>query len=99
MLDYAVNSILYQRGIYPPEEFEQTKHYGLPLFITRDPGLRSYLDTVVGQMKEWLVSAEIKRLVLVICATDTGETMERWNFDIETDKQVAQTYGQISFHC
>jgi hypothetical protein len=26
---YAVNSILYQRGIYPPESFERKQKYGL----------------------------------------------------------------------
>ena len=30
---YSINSILYQRGIYPPEKFTPTKHYNLQMMI------------------------------------------------------------------
>lgn len=42
-------------------------------------------------MREWLLSCEVKKLVVVITDATTEETKERWNFDIETDKQVAGT--------
>jgi len=28
----------------------------------------------------------VQKLVLVICGSDTGETLERWVFDVQTDK-------------
>lgn len=43
-------SILYQRGIYPPDNFEQTKQYGLSIMVSTDTGLSSYLSTVLEQM-------------------------------------------------
>lgn len=43
-------SILYQRGIYPPETFQAAKHYGLSMMVTTDNGLGKYLDTVLRQM-------------------------------------------------
>ena len=43
-------SILYQRGIYPPESFEQKKQYGLTMMVTSDEGLTKYLTAVLAQM-------------------------------------------------
>ena len=50
---YAVNSILYQRGIYPPESFERKQKYGLGMLVTTDDGLRVYLDDVMSQITDW----------------------------------------------
>ena len=33
---YGINSILYQRGIYPPESFTRVQKYGLPMQVTSD---------------------------------------------------------------
>ena len=43
-------SILYQRGIYPPDNFEQRKQYGLSIMVSTDTGLTDYLSTVLEQM-------------------------------------------------
>jgi mitotic spindle assembly checkpoint protein MAD2 len=42
-------------------------------------------------MREWLLTCEVKKLVVVITDATTEEIKERWNFDIETDKQAAAT--------
>lgn len=42
--DYGVNSILYQRGIYPEESFTRTQKYGLTLLVTADEKLKAYLE-------------------------------------------------------
>ena len=31
----------------------------------------------------------LQKLVLVLSSVDSGETLERWVFDLETDKTVA----------
>ena len=36
---YSINSILYQRGIYPPETFKRMNKYGLTMMMTADDGL------------------------------------------------------------
>jgi len=43
-------SVLYQRGVYPPDTFEQQKHYGLTMTVTTDPGVAQYLSSVLQQM-------------------------------------------------
>jgi mitotic spindle assembly checkpoint protein MAD2 len=102
---------LYQRGIYPPENFEARKKYGLSILVTKDKGLREYLNQVLQQLTgmnsklnsieiqistlsqliDWLMGGNVHKLVVVIADCETGESKERWNFDIQTDKEAATT--------
>ena len=86
--NYAVNSILFQRGLYDPENFERKKKYGLSLMVTSDDGLVRYLDNVMTQISEWLKQGMLQKLVLVISAVGSKEVRERWTFDIQTDEGV-----------
>jgi len=83
---YSINSILYQRGLYPPEYFTRVNKYGLTMLVTTDEGLKDYLKGVLSQISEWLVSGNIQKLVLVINDIATKEVLERWNFDIVMEK-------------
>ncbi|XP_013402642.1 mitotic spindle assembly checkpoint protein MAD2A-like [Lingula anatina] len=85
---YGINSILYQRGIYPPETFSRCQKYGLTLLVTTDDTLKKYLAEVLAQIKEWLYSMTVQKLVVVIKSVDTAEVLERWQFDIECDKSA-----------
>lgn len=49
--DYGINSILYQRGIYAPEQFQRVQKYGLTMLVTSDDALKSYLRGVLGQVR------------------------------------------------
>eukprot|EP00775_Hariotina_reticulata_P008312 gene8312-8497_t len=87
--NYAVNSILYQRGIYPPESFEQRDKYGMSIWATKEEGLRQYLSTVCSQMKVWLEEGTLQRLVLVVSrAIGDKAVLERWTFQVDTDQDV-----------
>jgi len=88
---YSINSILYQRGIYPPESFSQVKKYNLSILVSTDQGLKEYLQKVTDQVNQWLLQKAVQKLVLVITGTDTKQVLERWCFDIETDKTVTGT--------
>ncbi|EME31308.1 mitotic spindle assembly checkpoint protein MAD2 isoform 2 [Galdieria sulphuraria] len=80
---YSVNSILYQRGIYPAEQFSRVNKYGLTILVTNDNELNKYLHSVLGQLKEWTLQSKVQKLVLVICSVETGRVLERWQFNIE----------------
>eukprot|EP00128_Syssomonas_multiformis_P000832 Colp12_sorted_trinity150504_noHs@11918 len=88
--DYAINSILYQRGIYEPEDFGETKKYGLRLMVTKNTGLKTYLNSVINQLKDWMLQKTVQKLVVVVSSVDTQEVVERWQFDVECDKNVTQ---------
>lgn len=82
----AINSILYQRGIYQPETFRYEVKYGLTLQTTTDTGLLKYLNNVMSQMENWLLDGDVQRLVLVVTGVDSGETLERWQFNVLVDE-------------
>ena len=44
-------SILYQRGIYPPDGFAKQQKYGLSMMVTEDEGLKIYLESVIKQLE------------------------------------------------
>ncbi|XP_075705838.1 mitotic spindle assembly checkpoint protein MAD2A [Rhinoderma darwinii] len=85
---FGINSILYQRGIYPSESFTREQKYGLTILVSTDPDLKNYLNTVVEQLKDWLYKCQVQKLVVVISSIDDREILERWQFDIECDKTV-----------
>ncbi|KAF5907138.1 mitotic spindle assembly checkpoint protein MAD2A [Clarias magur] len=46
---FGINSILYQRGIYPAETFTRVTKYDMSLQLTTDPKLKNYLTNVCSQ--------------------------------------------------
>ena len=80
--EYAINSILYQRGIYPPEEFRRVAKYGLSMMVASDDGLQTYLKQILAQLKTWLEEGDVQRLVVVVTGVETNETLERWTFAV-----------------
>lgn len=89
--NYGINSILYQRGLYPSDSFIQREKYGLPLLITTNPELKKYLDVVLNQMKRFLETKNVHKIIIVILKIDTGEPVERWQFDVDLEKQPNNT--------
>ncbi|KAF9609892.1 hypothetical protein IFM89_018977 [Coptis chinensis] len=87
---YAANSILYNRGVYPEESFVKVKKYGLSMLLTQDETVKSFITNLNAQLSEWLESGKLQRIVLVIMSKATSEVLERWNFSIETDKEVVE---------
>jgi len=51
VLVYGINSILYQRGIYPPEMFTRVQKYGLTILVTTDDELKKYLTNILADVK------------------------------------------------
>ncbi|EFC48735.1 mitotic spindle assembly checkpoint protein MAD2 [Naegleria gruberi] len=90
---YSINSILYQRGIYPPETFTKVSKYGLPMMVTTDEQLRKYLSQVLNQLSNWLLQKQVQKLVLVITSVNSSEVLERWQFDLEVDDNITENEG------
>lgn len=86
----SINSILFQRGVCPPESFTKTSKYGLQMMVTSDQWLQRYLQLVLSQLSQWLLGGTtVQKLVLVISSVQTQAAIERWTFDIDTDQQAA----------
>ena len=83
--------ILYQRGIYPPNDFTLVKKYGLTLFTSNDVQLQEYINTILAQLNDWLLHGKLSRLVMAIITTESRTTIERWQFDIQLDPSTTPT--------
>jgi len=82
---FAVNSILYQRGVYPNESFKTVRKYGLPMLVTTDVALDGYLAEVLKQLNGWMCRCEVRKLVIAVASKATGDTLERWAFDVHLE--------------
>ena len=73
-------------GIYEPETFKRESKYGLTVLTTTDGGLIKYLGNVMSQVESWLLSGDVQRLVVVVSGVDSGETLERWQFNVSLEE-------------
>ncbi|EFX02575.1 mitotic spindle checkpoint component mad2 [Grosmannia clavigera kw1407] len=80
---YSIHTILFQRGVYPAEDFTAVKKYGLNMLVSADDQVRAYIKKIMGQLDRWMAGGKISKLVLVITDKDTGEHVERWQFDVQ----------------
>ena len=87
----GVNSILFQRGVYPFETFSRETAYELPVHITTKPELAEYILQFTSQLQSWLIEKTIQKVVVVIISVVTKEPIERWQFNIECDKKANET--------
>ena len=76
---YGINSILYQRGLYPPESFTRVQKYNLTLLVTGDEELTNYLNSVVNQVRG---TSFIMISVLAVKFTDLRETQTHLCFSV-----------------
>ncbi|KAF2727610.1 mitotic spindle checkpoint component mad2 [Polyplosphaeria fusca] len=81
--EYSINTILFQRGVYPAEDFSAVKKYGLTMMVTADDQVKAYIKKIMSQLKEWMYGGKISKLVVVITSKETGEHVERWQFDVQ----------------
>lgn len=89
-LCYSVNSILFQRGVYPADEFGRVKKYGMTLLMCQQERVKAFIDTITQQIATWLETGTLQRVVMVIASMSTKEVLERWNFNIENDNEVIE---------
>ncbi|OGM45274.1 mitotic spindle checkpoint component mad2 [Aspergillus bombycis] len=95
--EYSINSILFQRGVYPPEDFTTVKKYGLNMLITSDDQVKAYIKKIMSQLNKWMMGGKISKLVVVITDKETGEHVERWQFDVQIfGKQSKSTKSRAS---
>ncbi|KAI1475524.1 hypothetical protein K445DRAFT_318314 [Daldinia sp. EC12] len=79
---YSIHTILFQRGVYPAEDFTAVKKYGLNMLVSADDQVKAYIKKIMSQLDKWMQRGKISKLVIVITDKDTGEHVERWQFDV-----------------
>ncbi|KAI9670509.1 MAG: Mitotic spindle checkpoint component mad2 [Caeruleum heppii] len=91
--EYSINTILFQRGVYPVEDFTAVKKYGLNMLVTSDDQVKAYIKKIMSQLTKWMVGGKISKLVVVITDKDSGEHVERWQFDVQIFNKPAKEKG------
>jgi len=51
--------------------------------VSADDQVKAYIKKIMSQLDKWMVGGKISKLVLVITDKDTGEHVERWQFDVQ----------------
>ncbi len=60
----------------------RVKKYGLTMMTSVDDQVKAYIKKIMSQLSKWMQKSKISKLVLVITSKDTGEHVERWQFDV-----------------
>lgn len=55
---------------------------GSPKIVSSDDQVKAYIKKIMSQLDKWMVGGKISKLVIVITDKDTGEHVERWQFDV-----------------
>ena len=50
--------------------------------VTSDDQVKAYIKKIMSQLNKWMTSGKISKLVVVITSKETGEHVERWQFDV-----------------
>lgn len=84
--EFAIHSILFQRGIYPSEDFITVRKYDLPMLFSADDEVKAYIRKIMDQVKKWIYGGRLSKLVVVIINKATTESFERWEFSLDTSE-------------
>ncbi|KAK2747973.1 Mitotic spindle checkpoint component mad2 [Myotisia sp. PD_48] len=96
--EYSIHSILFQRGVYPADDFTVVKKYGLNMLVSADDQVKAYIKKIMSQLSKWMLAGKISKLVIVITDKDTGDHVERWQFDVHfsnTTPSLSHEFGLL----
>ncbi|KAF3071606.1 Mitotic spindle checkpoint component mad2 [Trichoderma lentiforme] len=75
------------RYYYLPPKTSTVKHEtDLPIpysLVSADDQVKAYIKKIMSQLDKWMIGGKISKLVIVITDKDTGEHVERWQFDVQ----------------
>ncbi|KAI4132881.1 MAG: hypothetical protein LQ347_002405 [Umbilicaria vellea] len=91
--EYSINTILFQRGVYPAEDFTAVKKYGLNMLVSSDDQVKAYIKKIMSQLNKWMLGGKVSTLVVVITSKETGEHVERWQFDVQIFSKASRKLG------
>ena len=60
------------------------KKYGLTMMTSVDDQVKAYIKKIMSQLSKWMQKSKISKLVVVITSKETGEHVERWQFDVSS---------------
>jgi mitotic spindle assembly checkpoint protein MAD2 len=52
------------------------------MVVTSDDQVKAYIKKIMSQLNKWMIGQKISKLVIVVTSKETGEHIERWQFDV-----------------
>jgi mitotic spindle assembly checkpoint protein MAD2 len=52
------------------------------MMVSLDDQVKAYVKKIMGQLNKWIQKSKISKLVIVVTSKETGEHLERWQFDV-----------------
>ncbi|XP_053668331.1 mitotic spindle assembly checkpoint protein MAD2A-like [Anopheles marshallii] len=97
-LKYSVHSIIYQRGIYPSEDFLPEEYNGVPMMVSRNSKIKYCIEQIMGEVKELIMKQLIFKITVCFITLDKSEIIERWDFNIKPqyeNEEVSTSYKPL----
>ncbi|KAG8406050.1 Mitotic spindle checkpoint component mad2, variant 2 [Metarhizium acridum] len=60
------------------------------MLVSADDQVKAYIKKIMSQLDKWMIGGKISKLVIVITDKDTGEHVERWQFDVQISQPAAK---------
>ena len=60
------------------------------MIVSSDDQVKAYIKKIMSQLNKWMLGGKISKLVIVITSKETGENIERWQFDVQIFNQVSK---------
>ncbi|ORZ11070.1 DNA-binding protein [Absidia repens] len=86
-----IHQILYQRELYPKGSFEQRKHYDVPVVMSSNPGVCTYVKEFVTSLQPLLEKQQCQLVSLVVLSNTTQQALERYVFQMDYYANVKST--------
>ncbi|KAM7256359.1 hypothetical protein ACFE04_012100 [Oxalis oulophora] len=90
LYDIPLHPTVMQQTVYPEESFAKVKKYGLPMLLTQDEGVKSFIANLTAQLSERVAGIweSAKGCSGYNEQKPIAEILERWNFSIKIDAEV-----------
>ncbi|KAG9079586.1 hypothetical protein FRC06_007638 [Ceratobasidium sp. 370] len=83
ILEVAIHTILFIRGVYPPDLFVRRRKWDAPVYQSRHPALNEYISGAVGAVRDELLMGTVERMIVVI-KDNRDVALERFIFSLRT---------------
>uniref|UniRef100_A0A182NA17 HORMA domain-containing protein n=1 Tax=Anopheles dirus TaxID=7168 RepID=A0A182NA17_9DIPT len=82
---YSVNSILFQRGIYPAGQFRPEEYNNVPVMVLQNRKVAPFITKTMEQVEKWIMEQKVEKVTMMIYSLEKKEAIERWDFNIEAE--------------
>ena len=60
------------------------------MLVTSDDQVKAYIKKIMSQLNKWMTGGKISKLLVVITSKETGEHVERWQFDVQIFNKISK---------